>query len=240
MPTPTPHAGGDKPVIAVSAGDQRARWGAWDEMATVVPSAYMRAVNAAGGVPVVVAPTTDAETIAERLDGLVLTGGADLDPQLYGEGPHPEAQNPDYDRDVFELQILEACVSRDVPVLAICRGLQLLNVARGGSLFQHLPDEVGTSMHLPTPGSFGRHRVRIELDSRLGRILGRERADVPTHHHQGIDRLGKGLLPVAWSEDDVVEAVEDPELGFLVAVQWHPEAGDDLTLFEALVEAASR
>jgi putative glutamine amidotransferase len=238
MPSDSPGSGA-RPLIAVTGSDQAARWGAWDEVATLVPSAYMRAVKEAGGVPAVVAPTAEADEIAARVDGVVLTGGGDVDPALYGEQPHPQTQQPDPERDTFEMSLIDACTSRGVPVLAVCRGLQVVNVARGGTLFQHLPDTVGTSVHLPTPGSFGRHWVQVEPTSHLGRIVGRERLEVPTHHHQGIDKIGKNLLPTAWAEDGIVEAAEDPDLEFLVAVQWHPEAGGDRRLFEALVAAAS-
>jgi putative glutamine amidotransferase len=228
-----------KPLIAVSGGDQQARWGAWDDCATLVPSAYMRAVQAADGVPVVAAPSADPKALSLRIDGLLLTGGVDLDPGLYGATTHHETQAPDEARDSFETAVLDACCAEGIPVLAVCRGLQILNVARGGSLDQHLPDTVGSSIHLPTPGAFARHRVRIDSGSRLARIVGEEKVDVPTHHHQAVDRLGGGLVAVAWADDGVIEALEDPSYDFLVAVQWHPEAGEDLALFDALVAAAA-
>jgi putative glutamine amidotransferase len=228
-----------KPVIAVTGSDQRARWGAWDDRATLVPSAYLSGVQAAGGVPVVVAPGADSEALADRVDGLLLTGGGDLDPGLYGQGAHAQTHPPDEARDAFEVALLQSCTGRGLPVLAICRGLQVLNVARGGSLDQHLPDTVGTGVHLPTPGAFAAHPVRVAAGTRLADILGHDRLEVPTHHHQAVDRLGEGLVPTAWADDGVVEAVEDPSFGFLVAIQWHPEVGDDPSLFDAFVAACS-
>lgn len=227
------------PLVAVSGADQQASWGAWNDRATIVPSAYPAAVKAAGGCPVVVAPTAEPEVVAERADALLLSGGVDLGSDLYGAEPHPQTQVPDPERDAFEAALLDACCSRGIPVLAICRGLQVLNVARGGTLHQHLPETVGNTDHLPTPGAFGRHEVRVATESRLFKILGRDRASVPTHHHQAVDRIGTGLVPTAWADDGIVEAVEDSSEGFLVAVQWHPEAGEDLSLFLALVQATA-
>lgn len=226
------------PLVAVSGSDQQARWGAWNDRATLVPSAYPAAIEAAGGCPVVVAATADPEVVSERFDAVLLSGGVDLDARLYGAEPHAETQSPDSERDSFEAKLLEASCSRDVPVLAICRGLQVLNVARGGTLHQHLPATVGNTDHLRAPGTFARHDVRIETKSRLFEILRSEQLSVPTHHHQGVDRLGSGLVATAWAEDGIVEAVEDSAFSFLLAVQWHPEVGDDLSLFRALVDAA--
>jgi putative glutamine amidotransferase len=226
------------PLVAVSGSNQRASWGAWNEVATLVPFDYPRAVEEAGGVPVVVSAGADPRVIAARVDGLVLTGGGDLDPRLYEADPHPQTHPPDSPRDEFESRLLEASCERGVPVLAICRGMQVLNVARGGSLHQHLPDAVGNESHLPTPGSYGRHPVRVGPGSRLASIVGDGIFDVPTHHHQAVERLGRGLVATAWAEDGTVEALEDPSFGFLVAVQWHPEAGEDRSLFRALVAAS--
>jgi putative glutamine amidotransferase len=228
-----------KPLVAVSGSDQRARWGAWDDVATLVPAAYLHALQAAGGVPVVVAPSADPQVVAERVDGLVLSGGADLDPHLYDAEAHPRGQEPDPERDAFENAMLDACLARGRAVLAVCRGLQVLNVARGGTLHQHLPDTVGTDEHLPVAGAFGRHSVKVGAGTHLARIVDAEVLDVPTHHHQAVDRLGSGLVATAWADDGIVEAVEDPRVPFLLAVQWHPEAGDDNSLFDALVAAAA-
>lgn len=236
------------PVIGVSAADQRARWGYWDTQAALVPSAYLRALEACGAIPVLLcAPAavageerradTAASGVVGRIDALVLTGGADVDPALYGQDVHESTQNPEPARDAYELALLRECEQRGVPVLAICRGMQLLNVSRGGTLCQHLPDADGGPDHMLEAGSFTPRKVRVAEGSRLGVVLGKRRVVVPCHHHQAVDRLGEGLVVSAVAEDGVIEAVEDPTSRFLVAVQWHPEAGDDPSLFEALVRA---
>ena len=178
-----------------------------------------------------------AAELLELLDALVLSGGSDVDPGRYGAPAHPTTDAPREERDAAELALLEAALERDMPVLAICRGSQLLNVARGGDLVQHLPDVLGHDEHRHTPGAFADHEVAIEQDSRLGRILG-ERAPVKSHHHQGFGRIGGGLREVAWADDGTLEALEDPDRRFLLGVLWHPEEGEDAALFEALVEQA--
>ena len=186
---------------------------------------------------------------AARLDAVVLSGGGDLDPAGYGAGPHPQTTRVCPERDRAERALLSAALAGGVPVLAICRGLQMLNVTRGGTLHQHLPDVVGHDEHAAAPGTFGEHEVRVDPASRLGAILGPPgpggelRLTVPTHHHQAIDRLGRGLTATAWASDGTIEAVEpdpaQPDSGqFLIGVQWHPEADDDLRLFQALIAAA--
>jgi gamma-glutamyl-gamma-aminobutyrate hydrolase PuuD len=179
-----------------------------------------------------------AEAVVSRIDGLMLTGGSDLDPSLFGAEAHPETLRPDPARDHFEIGLLEAAAASGLPVLAICRGIQVVNVWRGGTLHQHLPDIGADPDHLGEPGVYGSHRVRVESSSRLGAILGAPVLDVPTHHHQAVDRIGAGLHACGWSSDGVVEALEDPDARYLVAVQWHPEMGDDPSLFESLVAAA--
>ena len=169
----------------------------------------------------------------------MLSGGSDVDPASYGAEPHEATDPPREERDRAELALLEAALARDLPVLAVCRGSQLLNVARGGDLVQHLPEEVGHDRHKHTPGTFADHDVRVEPDSRLGRIIG-ERAPVKSHHHQGYSRVGAGLEPVAWAEDGTIEALEDPTRRFALGVLWHPEEDEDRALFEALVEEARR
>ena len=226
-------------MIGITAGEVRATYGVWKEKAALVPVDYLRAVEAADGVPVIFPAIADAAAaLLDRVDGLILTGGGDLDPTLFGEDPHPETQRPDPARDAFELALLDAAVAGDVPVLAICRGIQVLNVWRGGTLHQHLPDVVANLDHMEVPGTFGTHRVRIDPASRLGTIVGLEQADVPTHHHQAVAEVGDGLVATAWADDGTIEGLEDPALRFLVAVQWHPEMGDDLSLFRALVAAS--
>jgi putative glutamine amidotransferase len=229
------------PVVGVTAGEHDARWGAWGARAVLLTSAYLRAVESAGGVPVVLPPAPGAaERLVGRLDALILTGGADVDPARYGQDRHPATRVADPARDRFELELAVVAGEAGLPLLAVCRGAQVLNVARGGTLHQHLPDLGGTVEHAAGPGSYGRHRVRIEPGSRVGLAMGGAAgALVPTHHHQGVDRAGTGLHPAAWADDGTVEAIEDPAASFLLGVQWHPEQGEDMSLFEALVGAAA-
>jgi putative glutamine amidotransferase len=233
------------PLIGISAYCEQARWGVWEAQAMVLPRRYADRVSAAGGIPVLLPPVPDIADALARLDGLVLSGGGDIDPARYRAEPAPQLTSVREERDTAEFALFAEAMSRQLPVLGICRGLQIINVARGGSLHQHLPDVVGHNGHAPVPGSFGTHPVRVAPGSRLAGILGHEEIDAPisapTHHHQAVDRLGDGLVPTAWAEDDTIEAVELDAGGdgpFMVAVQWHPEAGDDLSLFRALVSAA--
>lgn len=227
-----------RPVVGITAYVEPARWGAWELPSALVPYMYVQAVERAGGRALLVPPSTDGvqETL-DALDGLLFSGGSDLDPGLYGQDAHPQTTGTRPDRDRGELALLEAALARDMPVLAVCRGSQVLNVARGGDLVQHLPDVIGDERHKHTPGVFGDHDVRVEEDSRLGRLIG-ERAPVKSHHHQGYGRIGDGLREVAWADDGTVEALEDPDRRFAVGVLWHPEAGEDAALFEALVAEA--
>jgi len=227
-----------RPVIGITSYAQDAKWGVWHEPAALIPLAYVDAVEQAGGRAVVIPPTEDGveETLAV-LDGVVFSGGADVDPSRYGAEPHAETDAPQARRDAGEMALLEAALDRDMPVLAICRGVQLLNVARGGDLVQHLPEEIGNDDHKQVPGEFAMHPVEVKQGTRLASIVG-ERSDVTSHHHQGLGRVGEGLVETAWATDGTLEAVEDPDKRFTVGVQWHPEAGEDAALFEALVEQA--
>lgn len=229
-----------RPLIGITSYAEEIRWGVWTEDAAIVPLAYVRAVEHAGGRPLVVPPSDDGlqETLA-ALDGVIFSGGGDLDPELYGAEPHAETDAPRKARDAAELRLLQAALDRDMPVLAICRGSQLLNVARGGDLVQHLPEAVGHERHRHVPGAFSDHAVRLASDSRLGTLLG-EHAPVKSHHHQGYGRIGDGLREVAWADDGVVEGLEDSTKRFALGVLWHPEEGEDFALFEALVEEARR
>jgi putative glutamine amidotransferase len=188
---------------------------------------------------VLVPPSDDgAEEILDAVDGLIFSGGSDLDPELYGQEPHPETNGIVPERDSAELVLLRGALDRDLPVLAICRGSQVLNVALGGDLAQHLPDEVGHNGHKESPGTFADHDVAIEPGTQLAGLLG-DRVLIKSHHHQGIARLGDGLQVSARDGDGWVEAVEAPDRRFAVGVLWHPEAGEDARLFEALVAEAA-
>jgi putative glutamine amidotransferase len=229
-----------RPLIGITSYAEEIRWGVWTEEAALVPLAYVRAVEQAGGRPLVVPPSEDGlEETLDALDGLVFSGGGDLDPELYGAEVHDATDAPRKERDAAELRLLEAALERDMPVLAICRGSQLLNVARGGDLEQHLPETVGHEQHRHDPGSFSDHDVDVATDSRLGGLLG-NRAPVKSHHHQGYGRIGSGLREVAWAEDGVVEGLEDADKRFALGVLWHPEEGEDFALFKGLVAEARR
>src|SRR6266536_5042534 len=227
-----------RPLIGITTDVAVASYRAWEEESVLVPSDYVRTVERAGGRPLLVPPSEeDVEETLDVLDAVIFSGGSDLDPATYGQEPHPETNGVIEARDRAELVMLEAALARDMPVLAVCRGSQVLNVALGGDLVQHLPDVIGDERHKHTPGTFADHDVRLETASRVGSILG-ERAPVKSHHHPGFGRLGKGLTEAAWADDGTVEAVEDPSRRFAVGVLWHPEAGDDGRLFEELVREA--
>lgn len=228
----------ERPLIGITAYSEPAvRWGGWELPAVLAPTSYVAAVERAGGRPLLLPPSADgvAETLA-ILDGLVLSGGGDLDPRLYGQEPHAETKGLVPERDRGELALLEAALARDLPVLAICRGSQVLNVVLGGDLVQHLPDVVGHERHKQRPGVFGDHPISVEAGSRLDALV--DGHDVKSHHHQGFGRLGEGLRPVAWADDGTPEAVEAPARRFALGVLWHPEEGEDAGLFEGLVAEA--
>ena len=229
-----------RPLVGITSYAEEVQWGVWTEDAAVVPLSYVRAVQHAGGRPLVVPPTeSGVEETLEALDGIVFSGGGDLNPTLYGAEPHDETDRPMPWRDEAEVRMLEAALARDMPVLAICRGSQLLNIVRGGDLVQHLPEVVGHEKHKHEPGAYSDHDVRVARDSRLGALLG-EHAPVKSHHHQGMGRIGEGLREVAWAEDGVVEGLEDTQRRFALGVLWHPEEDEDSALFRGLVEEARR
>jgi gamma-glutamyl-gamma-aminobutyrate hydrolase PuuD len=215
-----------------------ARFGAWDLTSALVPLMYVEMVERAGARPLLVPPSQDAvEETLDALDGLVFSGGSDLDPDLYGQEPHAQTNDVVTERDRAELALMQAALERDVPVLAICRGSQVMNIARGGDLVQHLPDVVGHERHKVTPGVFAEHEIELDGGTRVGELLG-ERALVKSHHHQGIGRVGDGLRVAARDDDGTIEALEDPDRRFALGVLWHPEAGEDQRLVDALVDAA--
>lgn len=207
----------------------------------MLPAAYVDAVRDAGGLPVLLAPgETAVEPLLHRLDGLVLTGGGDLDP-AYGAAPHPATYFTSPQRDAFEIELVEGAIDRSLPTLAICRGLQILNAARGGTLHAHLPEVVGDAVvHRRDQDAAAAHHVEIDSGSRLARTLGAEvLADVPSWHHQSIHQVGEGLNPVAFAADGIIEAIELVNEGPLLAVQWHPELepaeGAGRRLFDQLI-----
>ncbi|MET7765530.1 gamma-glutamyl-gamma-aminobutyrate hydrolase family protein [Streptomyces sp. NPDC005393] len=225
-----------KPLIGVSTYLESARWGVWDLPAALLPVGYPRLVQRAGGLATMLPPDEDpasAAAVVSRLDALVISGGPDVEPVRYGAEPDARTGPPARERDAWELALIEAALTSGLPVLGICRGQQLLNVALGGTLRQHLDGHAGP------PGVFDHHEVKPVPGSLLGRVLP-EPLSVPTFHHQSVDRLGSGLVASAHATDDgTVEAVELPGAnGFVLGVQWHPEAGDDVRVMRALVEAA--
>lgn len=227
-----------RPVIGISAYREQARWGVWDQPAVLVPATYVDQVAEAGGLPVVIPPSTGADPqVLELLDGLVLAGGADLNPERYGQTVHAETAGWRDDRDSGELTLVDGALQRDLPLLGICRGLQIMTVHAGGSLQQHLPDVVGHEGHRPEPGVFGIHDVTLAPGSRTHAILG-DQVSVKSYHHQGVGDPGS-LRVAGHAVDGSIEVVEAPDRRFAVGVLWHPEAGDDPRLFQALVAAAS-
>jgi len=227
-----------RPVIGITTYVEQARWGVWDCPAALLPYGYVRGVESAGGRPVLLPPSGHgvAETL-DAVDGLLFAGGADLDPALYDAAPHQLTAGVRPDRDAGEAALLLAALERGQPVLGVCRGMQLLNVVTGGTLHQHLPEVVSHNSHRPAPGEYGVHPVSFDDGSLVCRLLG-DRSDVPSYHHQGIEKLGDGLVATGWADDGTVEVVERSGPGFTLGVLWHPEQGEDGRLFAALVAAA--
>jgi putative glutamine amidotransferase len=230
------------PVIGLTTYLNQAQMGVWDVRASFLPEIYYQGVTAVGGVAVLLPPQPVDSGIAERvldgLDGLLITGGKDIDPAAYGQQPHPATDEPGGQRDAWEFALLDAALRRELPVLGICRGAQVLNVALGGTLHQHLPDVLGHSGHRAGNAVFSQLPVRTVAGTRLAALVG-ESVDAQCYHHQAVAELGEGLVVSAWDADGVIEALELPGDGFVLAVQWHPEESlDDLRLFSAIVEAA--
>lgn len=235
-------------VLGMTTYLQQAQTGVWDVHASFLPAIYFQGVNLAGGVAVLLPPqpvdSGAAARVLDGLDGLILTGGKDVDPARYGQQPHPTTDEPDRVRDAWELALLDEALRRGVPVLGICRGAQVLNVALGGTLIQHLPDVLGHTHHQQGDAVFGTSAVWTEPGTRLADLIGKT-SDAQCYHHQAIDRVGDGLIVSARDDDGVIEAVEldracHPDQ-WVVAVQWHPEERlDDLRLFAAVVAAAGQ
>jgi putative glutamine amidotransferase len=235
-----------RPVIGICTVLERARWSVWDQEAFLLPRSYIRAVQEAGGLAVMIPPDDavleDPDQVVDLLDGLILAGGADIDPSMYGAQPHPETRNTVPERDLFELALARRALDRDVPVLGICRGMQVMNVARGGTLLQHLPDSHGHHEHRRVLGTFddADHDVRILEGSLAHRAAGEAVHATKSHHHQGVDRIGEGFAVTGWAVmDELPEAMEDPDRRFALGVQWHPEADEQSRFIAALVEEAA-
>jgi putative glutamine amidotransferase len=236
-----------RPALGILTPFTPASWGVWSMDAALLPGLYVSAVNAAGGLALLVTPdpalTEDPDGLLDRIDGLMLTGGTDLDPALYGEKPHPQTQSFQRDRDEFEIALVRRAIERDMPVLGICRGMQVLNVAHGGSLLQHLPDSHGHEDHRRVPGSFdgSDHDVRLVDGSLAARTAGEHLHPTKSHHHQGVARIGDCLRVSGISALDALpEAIERPDRTFVLGVQWHPEADPRSQVVAALVTAAAR
>ncbi|HVS28593.1 MAG TPA: gamma-glutamyl-gamma-aminobutyrate hydrolase family protein [Solirubrobacteraceae bacterium] len=234
-----------RPVIGVCPAFERARWGSWDEPAILLMRTYAEAIQRAGGRVIVLAPDVVVlqrpGELLELIDALMLTGGVDIDPALYGAVRHPETEPSVPERDAFEIALARAALAQDLPLLGICRGMQLLNVACGGTLIQHLPDDVGHGEHRRSLGSFENsdHDVRLAPGSLAARAAGEYAHVTKSHHHQGIERLGDGLVIAGWATlDDLPEAIEAPGRRFALGVQWHPEADPSSPVIAALVDAA--
>jgi putative glutamine amidotransferase len=236
-----------RPVIGIPTPVEHARWSrVWEADCAIVAMSYIDAVHRAGGLALLLPPDAqsarDPSEVLDHLDAVLLAGGADLDPSAYGAQPHSQTSGVRPERDAFELALVRGAVERDLPLLGICRGMQVLNVARGGTLHQHVPDLVGHEDHRRVPGAFGDHDVVLDAGSLAARAAGGEVVATKSHHHQAVDRIGDGLVVTGRSSlDDLPEAVELPGARFALGVQWHPEADEASLVIAALVaEARSR
>ena len=216
-----------RPVIGITGAIERARYRVWDEEVVLTDRHYVDQVQSAGGTPVLLTPGSDPEEVLGFVDGVILTGGADLGEETA--------------RDDFELELARLAMERDVPLLGVCRGMQVMNVARGGTLIEHIPDTVGHEDHRRVLGAYGDHDVRLADGSLAARVAGAELTPTKSHHHQGVDQVGEGLEVTGWATmDELPEAIEDPDRTFALGVQWHPEADEDSPFIAALVEEAAR
>ncbi len=235
-----------RPLIGICAAVERAHWGPWrDEPAALVPLAYSHSIQAAGGIPVLLPPDpVSAESPDEllgRIDALILGGGADVDPGAHGSDPHPETYGTNPDRDRFELALASRALELGLPLLGVCRGMQVMNVATGGNLDQHLPERVGHDRHRPRPGTWTEHEVRLAPGSLAAEAAGGERLVIKSHHHQGVGVLGEGFEATGWDVDDgLIEAIESPNDGaFALGVLWHPEEDPGDRVIPSLVRRAA-
>jgi putative glutamine amidotransferase len=234
-----------RPAIGICTAISQAQWGVWDAPAALLAVTYITAIQRADGLALMIPPDPqlidDPDEVLDRVDGLVLAGGSDIDPTFYGADRHPKTTSTVPQRDRVELAIGRRAVERDIPVLGICRGMQLLNVAFGGTLLQHIPDDVGHGDHRRHPGSFddADHDVRLKPGSLAAAAAGEEVHGTKSHHHQGVDEIGSGFEVTGWSVlDELPEAIEAPANRFVLGVQWHPEADEQSRLIEALVVEA--
>jgi putative glutamine amidotransferase len=230
-----------EPVIGICAVRERARWAFWDQTAHLVADTYVAAIQSTGALSVLLpVQPHDPERLLDRIDGLLLIGGADLDPRSYGEVPEPGVEATYRERDDFEIALTRAAIERGMPYLGICRGMQILNVALGGNLNQHLALEDGTTPHRRIVGTFegNEHEIHLEPGSLAARALEEERHEGRCHHHQAVGRLGNGLVVTGRAADGVAEAIELEGGGWVLGVQWHPEAAEKRELFRSFVAAA--
>jgi len=231
-----------RPVIGICAAIESARWAAWEVLVNLLPRTYSLAVQRAGGLALILPPDDVAaespDELLDMLDGLILAGGSDIDPGSYGARPHPETRATSPERDRFEIALGTRALERDMPVLGICRGMQMLNVIQGGTLNQHVRDLVQNDLHRHTPGVFTDHRVKLEPGSLAALVVGAEMTEVKSAHHQGIEELGEGIVTSGYADDGLVEAIELPDKSFAVGVLWHPEEDERSRVVGSLVEEA--
>ena len=236
-----------RPVIGLCTALERAQWSVWDQEAVLLPRNYIDAVQRAGGLALMLPPDPRAvdepDEWLDRIDGLLLAGGADIDPAAYGAEPAPETTGTVPERDTFEIALARRAMDRDMPFLGICRGMQVMNVARGGTLIQHLPDDMGHEDHRRALGTFENadHDVRLADGSLAARVTGEKIHATKSHHHQGVRDIGSGLDVTGWATvDDLPEVLEDRTRAFALGIQWHPEADETSPLIAALVEEARK
>jgi putative glutamine amidotransferase len=228
-----------RPVIGICAAIESAQWAAWEVVVNLSPRAYSLAVQRAGGLALILPPddvvAEAPDELLDMIDGLILSGGSDIDPGSYGAKPHPETRGTRPERDRFEIALGTRALERDMPVLGICRGMEMMNVIQGGTLNQHIP---GLELHRHTPGAFTDHRVRLESGSLAERVVGAELTEVKSAHHQGLEELGEGVVASGHADDGIVEAIDLPGRSFAVGVLWHPEEDEQSRVVGSFVDEA--